>query len=681
MLISESTIKKIKDTVDCRSLVKSLGINLNNSSNISCSEINPNHEDKNPSMAVYHDHVLCFSCGFNADAIKIIQNLKSKSFTESVEYICHNYNIKVEFENIKKHTYDNKNSDILEKIWNISKDVEVTNSFMNWMKKRNIDIRSAYQSGCRDIYPIRSKICELIKSCPENDLKNSGLMNDKNELWKPFTEIIRGNKAYYGFIIPIFNSENKIVNMRYRLYENIIIKKTNKEGKIVEKTIKVYAQPRANNHIIGFNQLNSTKKSLYICEGEPDYLSLKTYFNRNNIEDSDVLGFCVLTKDWKDEFNNEIRKYDNIKICLHDNHKAIAISNIIQKSLISYCEKKEEKEHWKNNFYECFFPENNDINDHLVKNALNNETFNFILKKFDTSQENVIDTSNKSSNFNFLPLNILEICSNKPPQLEFIFPGLLRGIVGSVVASGGTGKTMWALQTCSSIACGNDMLKYGQLNTGKSVLLSGEDPEQITALRLHSMCKYLSEKEIHELNKNMFIYSISGKNPNIMDKNWFEWIKNVTINSKLVIIDTLRVFHNLEENDSGKMSELIKIMGSIASENNTSILFLHHTNKNSANNSNGGDQQASRGSSVLTDNIKLQINLVTMTSPEAKDLGIDEQDRKLYVKYVYSKMNYGSPIADRWLKREDGGILKPTDLTKKESNNLSQIFGGRKGGI
>ncbi|APJ05257.1 hypothetical protein AXG55_14520 (plasmid) [Silvanigrella aquatica] len=280
-----------------------------------------------------------------------------------------------------------------------------------------------------------------------------------------------------------------------------------------------------------------------------------------------------------------------------------------------------------------------------------------------------------------MPLNILEICSNKPPQLEFIFPGLLRGIVGSVVASGGTGKTMWALQTCSSIACGNDMLKYGQLNTGKSVLLSGEDPEQITALRLHSMCKYLSEKEIHELNKNMFIYSISGKNPNIMDKNWFEWIKNVTINSKLVIIDTLRVFHNLEENDSGKMSELIKIMGSIASENNTSILFLHHTNKNSANNSNGGDQQASRGSSVLTDNIKLQINLVTMTSPEAKDLGIDEQDRKLYVKYVYSKMNYGSPIADRWLKREDGGILKPTDLTKKESNNLSQIFGGRKGGI
>ncbi|MBX9837482.1 MAG: AAA family ATPase [Silvanigrellaceae bacterium] len=681
MLISESTIRKIKDTVDCRNLIKSLGIKLNNNSNISCSEINPNHEDKNPSMAVYQDHVLCFSCGFNADAIKIIQNLKSKSFTESVEYICHNYNIKVEYENNKKNSYENKNIDILEKIWDLSKDVEVTNSFMNWMKKRNIDVKSAYQSGCRDIFPIRSKICELIKSFPENDLKNSGLMNDKNELWKPIAEIIRGNKAYYGFILPIFNSENKIVNIRYRLYENIIIKITNKEGKLVEKTIKVYAQPRASNHILGFNQLNSTKKSLYICEGEPDYLSLKTYFNRNSIEDSDVLGFCVLTKDWKDEFNNEIRKYDNIKICLHDTHKAIAISNIIQKSLISYCEKKEEKEHWKNNFYECFFPENNDINDHLVKNELNNETFKFILKKFDTSQENVIDTSNKLSNFNFLPLNILDICSKQPPKLEFIFPGLLRGIVGSVVASGGTGKTMWALQTCSSIACGNDMLKYGQLNTGKSVLLSGEDPEQITALRLHSMCKYLSEKEIHELNKNMFIYSISGKNPNIMDKNWFEWIKNVTINSKLVIIDTLRVFHNLEENDSGKMSELIKIMSSIATENNTSILFLHHTNKNSANNSSGGDQQASRGSSVLTDNIKLQINLVTMTSTEAKDLGIDEQDRKLYVKYVYSKMNYGSPIADRWLKREDGGILKPTDLTKKESNNISQIFGGRKGGI
>jgi actin-related protein len=71
-------------------------------------------------------------------------------------------------------------------------------------------------------------------------------------------------------------------------------------------------------------------------------------------------------------------------------------------------EKKEEKEHWKNNFYECFFPENNDINDHLVKNELNNETSLTLFGR---------DTQNWATYWNNNVLHLLEnFYCDYPPQ-------------------------------------------------------------------------------------------------------------------------------------------------------------------------------------------------------------------------------------------------------------------------
>jgi len=47
--------------------------------------INPEHDDKNPSMAVYDDHVYCFSCGYHADAIEIYRTTEGVSFREAVK--------------------------------------------------------------------------------------------------------------------------------------------------------------------------------------------------------------------------------------------------------------------------------------------------------------------------------------------------------------------------------------------------------------------------------------------------------------------------------------------------------------------------------------------------------------------------------------------------------------------
>jgi len=73
-----------------------------------------------------------------------------------------------------------------------------------------------------------------------------------------------------------------------------------------------------------------------------------------------------------------------------------------------------------------------------------------------------------------------------------------------------------------------------------------------------------------------------------------------------MVLDTLRRFHIEEENASGPMAQVIGRMEAIAAETGCSIIFLHHASKGAAMMGAGDQQQASRGSSVLVDNIRWQ---------------------------------------------------------------------------
>ena len=82
----------------------------------------------------------------------------------------------------------------------------------------------------------------------------------------------------------------------------------------------------------------------------------------------------------------------------------------------------------------------------------------------------------------------------------------------------------------------------------------------------------------------------------------------------------------------------------------------------------GDQQQASRGSSVLVDNIRWQSYLSSMTSAEAEEWGVDDDQRRFFVRFGVSKANYGAPFADRWFRRHDGGVLKPAVLERQRKS-------------
>ena len=262
-------------------------------------------------------------------------------------------------------------------------------------------------------------------------------------------------------------------------------------------------------------------------------------------------------------------------------------------------------------------------------------------------------------------LDIAGALEHEPPPLDFVLPGYVAGSVGSIVAAGATGKTMLALQIAVHVAGGEDTLALAGVagwtpTTGRVLYLSGEDPADVIAGRVHAIGGYMPDADARaRVASSLRIAPLVGYGARIDQGEWRSWIEKEAIDARLVIIDTLRRFHGQDENDGGAMAELLAHLEHICRVGGTSIVFLHHVSKASALNGAAGEQQASRGSSVLTDNVRWQANLATMSEREAKAAGVPDDQRRRFVRLAFPKVNYGPPVADLWFQRERGGVLRP----------------------
>lgn len=265
-----------------------------------------------------------------------------------------------------------------------------------------------------------------------------------------------------------------------------------------------------------------------------------------------------------------------------------------------------------------------------------------------------------------MAIDILQAFEETPPPLDFVLPGLLAGTVGGVVSPGGAGKSMLALELSILVATGFDLSGFGcgvERHTGKVVFLAAEDPADAIRHRLHALGQHMSQ-DLRELFAQDFeIEPLAGMQANIDRPDWLAFVESMATGRRLMFLDTLRRFHELDENDSGQMAHLVGVLEGIAKRTGCAMVFLHHASKSAAMNGQGDMQQASRGSSVLVDNIRWQMYLAGASKDEAKTLGIDEAMRGYFVRAGVSKQNYGPPVADVWMRRSDGGVLIPAELS------------------
>lgn len=244
---------------------------------------------------------------------------------------------------------------------------------------------------------------------------------------------------------------------------------------------------------------------------------------------------------------------------------------------------------------------------------------------------------------------------------------MLAGSVGSIISPGGGGKSMMVLQIGAQIASGADSLKWGKdLKCGRVVYLAAEDPIAALHHRLHHLGQLLTPKERAAVVENLTIYPLAGEEVNLLAPAQENGIIPVAKGCRLLIYDTLRRFHGSNENDSGAMSKVVSQLEAIARETGSAALFLHHSSKSAALNGMVEEQQSSRGSSVLVDNIRWQGYLSGLSKGEAKNFKIDPERRSFFVRFGVSKQNYGQPCEDVWLERGKGGLLSAVQFEKTD---------------
>lgn len=280
---------------------------------------------------------------------------------------------------------------------------------------------------------------------------------------------------------------------------------------------------------------------------------------------------------------------------------------------------------------------------------------------------------NDSINDVALPrLDIRKSFTDEPPALDFVLPGMIAGTVGALVAQGGAGKSWIALEIAIGVAGGPDLLGMEYPAQGRVLYLPAEDPALAINHRLYSARESVAGS-IDQLSEALEIVPLMGRTVDLLIPAWADAIERMATGARLVVIDTLRRFHSGDENAAGEMARLLGVLEGICERTGCSVLFLHHTAKGASLNGSGDAQQASRGSSVLVDNVRGgQFNLLGMTEADARAYGIEPGNRRSFVRLCQAKANFGPPMADRWYQRMDGGLLIPARIERQEDGQNQQ---------
>lgn len=262
-------------------------------------------------------------------------------------------------------------------------------------------------------------------------------------------------------------------------------------------------------------------------------------------------------------------------------------------------------------------------------------------------------------------LSLTTIHSQNPTPYDYVLPGLPLAEVGALIAPGGTGKSIFALQVCYALAGLDASFLNQNLPQSPVAYLSFEDQAITLKNRLYHVSKTMPETAL-AAEKYVHVFDLSLHPMDLLHD--FDAITKITntlkdLQCRLCFIDTLSGAHQGDENSNTDMAKLISNFRRIAQQANCALVFLHHSNKTSALLQNTHLPQASRGASALTDNVRWQGYLSPMTEEEASLHKIHASHRAQYVKFGLSKINYAKQITELWFTRNEEGILLPAKIT------------------
>lgn len=288
--------------------------------------------------------------------------------------------------------------------------------------------------------------------------------------------------------------------------------------------------------------------------------------------------------------------------------------------------------------------------------------------------------------FDIVDAQIGEFLHTTPPPQRWVFEGVLPlGIVAALVAQGGVGKSQWLMQAGFSVATGIPLAGYWPVGeVGTVLMLCAEDSRKEIHRRVHRIQQQIGSSLSPALKKQLedrfLIRSMTGKDALLTQVTKSGEVVRSALTEqllltaqqakdlKLIILDPASRFRGGDENSNLHATRFVQALEYLALSTGATVLIAHHTGKGSTN-SKETNQDASRGASALTDGIRWQMALTSLTSTSKGYKGLPVNTRHLYMEAKLVKTNYTAPQPEVLLLRGDDGYLQvttdPTATTPK----------------
>ena len=248
------------------------------------------------------------------------------------------------------------------------------------------------------------------------------------------------------------------------------------------------------------------------------------------------------------------------------------------------------------------------------------------------------------------------------PPRPWVIPGvMLAGYTHMLAAPGGSGKSLFTLQLAIMLATGEPWGDWKARKRKKTLLINVEDDLHEQRRRL-SAARRVMEPEQAKLTGMIHLASdpdsivVARADPN----------KKTVVATPIVgalrryieandigvlVVDPFAETFEGDENSNSEVKWAMKIWrDEIAKVTGCVVYLVHHITKGSAGGA--GNADVIRGGGAIVNSTRISATLMPMTVEEANAVGINPNDRHMYVRYDDAKANQSlKTSAARWFEK------------------------------
>lgn len=278
------------------------------------------------------------------------------------------------------------------------------------------------------------------------------------------------------------------------------------------------------------------------------------------------------------------------------------------------------------------------------------------------------------------PLDMRRALTEDAPPIQWVVRDRLElGRGAALTGIGGSAKTRALFHLAAGVAIGRMPWPWGEVDhPGRAVLLLSEDTYESAWRKVKSLADglRLDPGEYDALAERLELVPMAGRDARLLVRSagalvqsgLFADLAERAHGASLIGIDPAVAVSDGDEMDQGEQRRLGETIERLAIDTGAAAVLVTHATKGSIQ-ADEIDGHQSRGAGALTDALRAEYVMRTMTSKEAAKAGVTERaERKRHKQLVASKGNDLPPEAFEpvWLRIDEKTVLRPASVTFAE---------------